>query len=99
MRLPGFGLAMNGAVRTDPQSIHTLCAEALNPFGDSLRRGVELARGSGMAQPPFNNTAHHGLSTFGRQRRILVSVHSVPLRITACLATSAFTVGSEWTTS
>src|SRR6516165_4648060 len=73
--------------------------EAFNPFGDGLRRGVELARGSGMAQPAFNNTAHHRLSTFRRQRRILVSVHSVSLRITACLATSAFTAGAEWTTS
>ena len=39
---------------------------------------VELARGCGLAEPSFNNTAHHGLSTFGRQRRILVSVHSIP---------------------
>jgi len=61
-----------------PQTTHTFCAEAFDPFGDSLRRDVELTRGSGMAQPFFNNTAHHSLSTFGRQRRILVSVHSVP---------------------
>ena len=59
----------------------------------------ELASGRGLAQPFLDHTAHHSLSTFGRQRRILVSVHSVPLRITVCLATSAFTVGAEWTTS
>src|SRR5271165_7004869 len=67
-----------GTRGTIPQPIHTLCAEAFDPFGDSLRRHVELTRGGGLAQPFFNNPPHHGLSTFGRQRSILVSVHSVP---------------------
>ena len=58
-----------------------------------------LDRGGGVAQPTFNNASHHGLSTFRRQRRVLVNVHSVPPRTTVCLATSAFTAGIEWTTS
>ena len=32
---------------------------------------VELARGCGLAEPSFNNTAHHGLSTFGRKGAFL----------------------------
>ena len=61
-----------------PQTTHTFCAEAFDPLGDNLRRDIELARASGLAQSSFNNTAHHGFSTFRRQRSILVSVHSVP---------------------
>jgi hypothetical protein len=30
-----------------------------------------------LPSPPFNNTEHHGLSTFRRQGSILVRVHSV----------------------
>jgi hypothetical protein len=41
-------------------------AETLDPFGNSLRRHVELACGGSLAQPIFNNASHHGLSTFGR---------------------------------
>src|SRR6202171_1030163 len=59
------------------QSIHAFCAEPLNPFGHDLGRYVELARGRSLAQAAFGNTAHHRLSTFGRQRRILVAVHLV----------------------
>jgi hypothetical protein len=40
--------------------------------------GVTLNwRSDGLAQPAFNNSAHHSFSTFRRQRRILVAVHSV----------------------
>src|SRR5213078_1640802 len=44
--------------------------------GHRLRRGVELARGGGIAQSRFH-TPHHGLSTFRRQGSILVAVHLV----------------------
>src|SRR6202165_2243899 len=64
------------------QSIHAFCAEPLNPFGHDLGRYVELARGRSLAQAAFGNTAHHRLSTFGRQRRILVAVHLVSPRNT-----------------
>ena len=37
----------------------------------------ELASGRGLAQPFLDHTAHHSLSTFGRQGRILVAVHLV----------------------
>src|ERR1700746_1064632 len=60
-----------------PQTIDAFSAEAFHPLGDGLHCNVELARGSCLAQPSFNNTPHHGLSTFGRQRGILVRVHSV----------------------
>src|ERR1700682_6573656 len=63
--------------RTVAQPFHAFCAEPLNPFGHDLGRYVELARGRSLAQAAFGNTAHHRLSTFGRQRRILVAVHLV----------------------
>src|SRR6202171_6242650 len=63
--------------RTVAQPFHAFCAEPLNPFGHDLGRYVELARGRNLAQAAFGNTAHHRLSTFGRQRRILVAVHLV----------------------
>src|SRR5664279_2447273 len=59
------------------QSIDTFCAEPLDPFGDCLRGGVELARCGGPAQPSVDHKPHHGLSTFRRQRGILVAVHLV----------------------
>src|SRR5947208_6677521 len=59
------------------QPIHTFCAEPLDPFGDRLGGGIELMGRVGRAQSAFHDTAHHGLSTFGRQRRILVAVHLV----------------------
>src|SRR5213082_4231406 len=58
------------------QNIDTACAEPFDPFGHRLRRGVELARGGGIAQSRFH-TPHHGLSTFLRQGSILVAVHLV----------------------
>src|SRR5947209_4781751 len=66
-------VALTGAVA---QTIDTACAEPFDPFGHRLRRGVELARGGGIAQSRFH-TPHHGLSTFRRQGSILVAVHLV----------------------
>src|SRR5947207_14936408 len=63
--------------RAIPQTIDAFGAEAFDPFGDGLRRGVELARGRDLAQPTINHATHHGLSTFRRQGSILVGVHSV----------------------
>ena len=68
---------MKEVLTSDPANHRRLCAEALDPFGDGLQRGVELARRGGLAQSVFRHTAHHGLSTFRRQRSILVGVHSV----------------------
>jgi hypothetical protein len=52
-------------------------AEAPDPFDDPLRRSVELACRRGLRQTALDYTAYHRLSTFRRQRRILVGVHSV----------------------
>src|SRR5882724_4697140 len=57
--------------------LHTFCAEPLHPFGDGLGRGVELVGRVGLAQPTFHHASGHRLSTFRRQRRILVDVHLV----------------------
>src|ERR1700755_2468919 len=60
-----------------PQSFHTFCAEPLDPFGDGLRRRVELIGRVGLTQPTFHHASGHRLSTFWRQRCILVDVHLV----------------------
>src|SRR4029077_18775402 len=59
------------------QSFHTFCAEPLDPFGDGLRRRVELVGRVRFAQPTLHHASDHRLSTFGRQRRILMGVHLV----------------------
>src|ERR1700754_1386344 len=59
------------------QSLHTFCAEPLDPFGDGLRRRIEQVSRVGLAQPTVHHASNHRLSTFGRQRRILVDVHLV----------------------
>src|SRR5205814_3646566 len=46
----------------------------------------------------LDNPAHHDLSTGRRQPGILVYVHSVPPRFAKASATSASSVGTEWTT-
>src|SRR6266702_3836525 len=66
-----------GSGRAIMQPLHTFCAEPLDPFGDGLRRRVELVVRVGLAQPTLDHASHHRLSTFGRQRRILVDVHLV----------------------
>src|SRR5438445_4308265 len=66
-----------GSGRAIMQPLHTFCAEPLDPFGDGLRRRVELVGRVGLAQPTLDHASHHRLSTFGRQRRILVDVHLV----------------------
>src|SRR3954447_3115437 len=66
-----------GSRRAVAQTIHTFPAEPLDPFGDGLRRRVELVGSVGLAQPTFHHASDHRLSTFGRQRRILVDVHLV----------------------
>src|SRR6478672_8225367 len=53
-----------------------------DPFGDRLRRRVELPRRSHLRQTAFNHATRHRLSTFRRKRRILVRVHSASPRIT-----------------
>jgi hypothetical protein len=63
--------------RSIVHSLHTFCAEPLHPFGDGLRRRVELVGRVGLAQPTFHHASGHRLSTFRRQRRILVDVHLV----------------------
>ena len=60
------------------QSFHTFCPESLDPFGDGLGRHVELVGRVSLAQSTFHHASGHRLSTFGRQRRILVDVHLVP---------------------
>ena len=52
--------------------------EAREPLGDCLWCGVELACGLGLAQTTVHNGTDHLLSTFGREARIVVVVHSVP---------------------
>src|ERR1700712_6104658 len=59
------------------QSLHTFCAEPLDPLGDGLRCRIERVGRVGLAQPTFHHASGHRLSTFGRQRRILVDVHLV----------------------
>src|SRR5882724_1036389 len=63
--------------RAVAQPFHAFRVEPIDPFGHDLGRYVELARGRSLAQAAFGYTAHHRLSTFGRQRRILVAVHLV----------------------
>ena len=72
-----FGLAMKEAWRSDPATHPRLLRGTLDPLGNYLRRDVELTRGRGLAQATLHHSAHHGLSTFRRQRRILVDVHLV----------------------
>src|SRR5215813_13366468 len=64
-------------LRVITQPIHAFFAEAFDPFGDRLRRGVELASGSRVALHAIHHGAHHLLSTFRGQAGILVGVHSV----------------------
>src|SRR6266852_9377657 len=63
--------------RAVAQPFHAFRMEPIDPFGHDLGRYVELARGRSLALAAFGYTAHHRLSTFGRQRRILVAVHLV----------------------
>jgi len=73
-----FGLAMKEVWRSDPATpIHAFCAEPLDPFGHGLGRRVELTRNRSLAQAALDHTAHHALSTFGRQGSILMDVHPV----------------------
>jgi hypothetical protein len=58
------------------QTVHAFGLEPLNPFGDGLRRRMELASGRALGQPEIHHRANHHLSTFGRKRRILMGVHS-----------------------
>ncbi len=58
------------------QTLDAVLAEAADPFGDRLRRGVEPTRHSSLAETALHNSANHLLSTFRRQTSILVSVHS-----------------------
>ncbi len=51
--------------------------EPLDPFADGLRRRVELTRRGRFGQAFIHDRSNHHLSTFGRQRRILMRVHSV----------------------
>src|SRR5215831_4535003 len=59
------------------QSLNTFCAEPFDPFGYRFRCRVELLSRVGLAQPALDHASDHRLSTFGRQRRILVDVHLV----------------------
>src|SRR5262249_16362716 len=68
------GMGSGGVIT---QSLHTFCAEPLDPFGHRFRCRVELVSRIGLVQPALNHPSHHRLSTFGRQRRILVDVHLV----------------------
>src|SRR6478672_6970525 len=63
--------------RAVAQAINAFCAEPLDPFGHGFRCRVELICRVGLAQPALDHALHHRLSTFGRQRRILVDVHLV----------------------
>src|SRR5512142_1845490 len=97
----GRGLAWRGkgpgGAITQP--LQTFCAEALDPFGDSLRCHVELERGCGLRQTALDHAPHHGLSTFRRQRRILMGVHSVLRGLAKASTTSASSFRTGWTTS
>src|SRR5215472_12758759 len=59
------------------QSLHTFCAEPLDPFGHRLRCRIEQIGRASLAEPALRHASDHRLSTFGRQRRILVDVHLV----------------------
>jgi hypothetical protein len=63
--------------RAVEQAIHTFPAEPLDPLGDRFGRRIEQVSRTGLAQTALNHASHHRLSTFGRQRRILVDVHLV----------------------
>src|SRR6478752_3028034 len=63
--------------RAVAQAINAFCAEPLDPFGHGFRCRVELICRVSLAQPALDHASHHRLSTFGRQRRILVDVHLV----------------------
>jgi hypothetical protein len=73
-RLAWRGKRPRGAVA---QAFNPLGLEPLDPLGDGLRRRMELTRGGGFRQPAIHDRANHQLSTFRRQRRIPVRVHSV----------------------
>src|SRR5215471_21100249 len=63
--------------RAVAQTLYTFPAEPPDPLGDGLGCRIELVGCVGLAQPAFHHASHHRLSTFGRQRRILVDVHLV----------------------
>src|SRR5260221_6700244 len=52
-------------------------ADRFDQFGDRLGCRVELPRRRNLAQAAFGHAAHHRLSTFWCQRRILMDVHLV----------------------
>src|ERR1700749_245528 len=63
--------------RAVAQTAHTFRAEPLDALGDRFGRRIELVGRVRLAPPSFDHTPDHRLSTFGRQRRILVDVHLV----------------------
>src|ERR1700751_5593362 len=63
--------------RAVAQTLYAFLAEPLDPFGDRFGRRIELVGRVGPAQAALDHASLHRLSTFGRQRRILVDVHLV----------------------
>src|SRR5205807_6544473 len=55
--------------------------------------------GRGLRHAALDHAPHHRLSTFRRQSRILMGVHSVLPRNSEASPTSASSVRAEWTTS
>src|SRR5580698_4469475 len=51
--------------------------ETADPLGDGLRRRIELMRSGRLGKAAFNHASRHRLSTSGRERGILMRVHSV----------------------
>ena len=58
-----------------------------------------LARGFGICEAMIYDITNHRLSTFRLQVDIVTDVHSVLLRTTDVVVTSASLVRIEWTTS
>lgn len=67
---------MNEVATSDRATVHTFPVETLDPLGDRFGRRIELLRSVGLARPALYHASHHRLSTFGRQRRILMDVSS-----------------------
>src|SRR5262249_60640319 len=66
-----------GKVSRRLRTRQTVAGGAPTAAATSLRRGVKLAGGSGVALSTIHHGAHHVLSTFRGQAGILVGVHSV----------------------
>jgi hypothetical protein len=69
---PMYGMGMAAIEDIIPSATAQLSSTQFDPFGDGLCRGVELPRNRSLPEATIDDAPHHRLSTFPRQRRILM---------------------------